>query len=758
MIPTLVSRRLAGGDDAGRGVPAHASVFEGSVAIGAATAAAPDRLQLALRGSGQALYVGLAEDAFVVASEPYGLVEETLDYVRMDGETPANPANPTASRGQLMVLDHRGRGHRGRHRAPGLRRHRAARLRRRRGHGRDHHPRHRPPPLRPLPAQGDHRGAEPPSARRCAASSSSATGRLRVVAGPRHAARRRCAARLREGRITPRAGHRPGHRVGGRLRASPGPSSRRSRASTSASSPLAATELSGFHLRADMSNTLVVAISQSGTTTDTNRTVDLVRSRGASVVAVVNRRNSDLTDKADGVLYTSDGRDVEMSVASTKAFYSQVAAGFLLAHAIADEVLADPRYQHSDAAGAAAARGRSDLLAALRDMPDALEATMERRPAIAAAAQQLAPSKRYWAVVGSGADQVAAAGDPDQALGALLQVHRLRHHRGQEAHRPLVRAAHPRVRHRPVRLQRRRRGQGGGDLPGPQGHADRHRHRGRGALHRRAAGPHRARRRTPARLRPRRHGRPPLRLRGRAWPSTPRPRPLREARAAIEQLRRRRRRRRRRAHGRAGARSSSRSCTAGSTACARACTTATSRPAPPSASPRCSATPPASPRSSATRSSTASSARPASSSTTSSRRSPPASTSSTRPIDAIKHQAKTVTVGISRSDEGALAGPAGARGARGRRRPRPAELPHAAHRSPSLDPAVAEVIGFTRYRIEGRIATARRHHRGGRPGRHLARPPAAHRGEPVAAGHQAPRGRSSARSPSPSGAATVAPW
>ena len=36
-----------------------------------------------------------------------------------------------------------------------------------------------------------------------------------------------------------------------------------------------ATELSGFGLRDDMSDTLVVAISQSGTTTDTNRTVDL---------------------------------------------------------------------------------------------------------------------------------------------------------------------------------------------------------------------------------------------------------------------------------------------------------------------------------------------------------------------------------------------------------------------------------------------------------------------------------------------------
>ena len=97
-----------------------------------------------------------------------------------------------------------------------------------------------------------------------------------------------------------------------------------------------ATELSGFGLTTDMSDTLVVAISQSGTTTDTNTTVDLARARGASVIAIVNRRNSDLVDRSDGVLYTSDGRDVEMSVASTKAFYAQVAAGFLLATALAD--------------------------------------------------------------------------------------------------------------------------------------------------------------------------------------------------------------------------------------------------------------------------------------------------------------------------------------------------------------------------------------------------------------------------------------
>ena len=62
-----------------------------------------------------------------------------------------------------------------------------------------------------------------------------------------------------------------------------------------------------------MADTLVVAISQSGTTTDTNRTVDMVKERGAHTLAIVNRRDSDITFKVDGVMYTSSGRDIEMS-------------------------------------------------------------------------------------------------------------------------------------------------------------------------------------------------------------------------------------------------------------------------------------------------------------------------------------------------------------------------------------------------------------------------------------------------------------
>jgi glucosamine--fructose-6-phosphate aminotransferase (isomerizing) len=79
-----------------------------------------------------------------------------------------------------------------------------------------------------------------------------------------------------------------------------------------------------------MSDTLVVAISQSGTTTDTNRTVDMVKLPRRPHPGHRQPRDSDLTFKVDGVVYTSSGRDIEMSVASTKAFYSQIVAGALL--------------------------------------------------------------------------------------------------------------------------------------------------------------------------------------------------------------------------------------------------------------------------------------------------------------------------------------------------------------------------------------------------------------------------------------------
>ncbi len=76
-------------------------------------------------------------------------------------------------------------------------------------------------------------------------------------------------------------------------------------------------------------NTLVVAISQSGETTDTLAAVEAAREFGGKVLAVTNTRGSLITREADAVLLTKAGP--EICVASTKTFVAQVAALDLLA-------------------------------------------------------------------------------------------------------------------------------------------------------------------------------------------------------------------------------------------------------------------------------------------------------------------------------------------------------------------------------------------------------------------------------------------
>jgi glucosamine--fructose-6-phosphate aminotransferase (isomerizing) len=79
--------------------------------------------------------------------------------------------------------------------------------------------------------------------------------------------------------------------------------------------------------------TLVVAISQSGETTDTLAAVEITHTFGGRVLAVTNTQGSLITREADAVLLTKAGP--EIAVASTKAFLAQVAALYLLALGLA---------------------------------------------------------------------------------------------------------------------------------------------------------------------------------------------------------------------------------------------------------------------------------------------------------------------------------------------------------------------------------------------------------------------------------------
>ena len=79
---------------------------------------------------------------------------------------------------------------------------------------------------------------------------------------------------------------------------------------------------------------LVIGITQSGETADTLAAMNLARSRGATVLAVTNARGSQATRDADGVLYTRAG--LEVGVAATKTFVSQVAVMYLLGLRLAE--------------------------------------------------------------------------------------------------------------------------------------------------------------------------------------------------------------------------------------------------------------------------------------------------------------------------------------------------------------------------------------------------------------------------------------
>ncbi len=80
---------------------------------------------------------------------------------------------------------------------------------------------------------------------------------------------------------------------------------------------------------------LVIGITQSGETADTLAAMRLARERGARVLAITNVMGSQATRDADAVLFTRAG--IEIGVAATKTFVSQVAAMYLLGLWLAQE-------------------------------------------------------------------------------------------------------------------------------------------------------------------------------------------------------------------------------------------------------------------------------------------------------------------------------------------------------------------------------------------------------------------------------------
>ena len=95
-----------------------------------------------------------------------------------------------------------------------------------------------------------------------------------------------------------------------------------------------ASEGSLRNLKPDMSDTALFVIAQSGTTRDTNVFAELSKQRNCKVISFLNKRNGDIFFIADETFYIGDGRDVEMSVPSTKTYHAHIILGTIFLSAL----------------------------------------------------------------------------------------------------------------------------------------------------------------------------------------------------------------------------------------------------------------------------------------------------------------------------------------------------------------------------------------------------------------------------------------
>ncbi|MDX2154615.1 MAG: SIS domain-containing protein [Bryobacteraceae bacterium] len=101
----------------------------------------------------------------------------------------------------------------------------------------------------------------------------------------------------------------------------------------------------------DLREALVVAISQSGESTDTNVVLERARAAGALTVGVTNEAESTMARLAEHVFLVRAGR--EKSVAATKTYTGQLLAFYLLAWALGGRIALEDLERLPDLAAAA---------------------------------------------------------------------------------------------------------------------------------------------------------------------------------------------------------------------------------------------------------------------------------------------------------------------------------------------------------------------------------------------------------------------
>ncbi|MFC1857175.1 SIS domain-containing protein [Thermodesulfobacteriota bacterium] len=400
IIPIQIQKYVRIGCDMAEAFRRAVNDFEGSHAISMHTDLCPGKIFLAQKGSGQAVFVGLGDEHYMPTSEVYGFVEETSRYLKMDGEMIIEGPNGK-TQGQIYILDQETSGE-----LDGIQ-----------AMFYDGTPwqingqdiKQTEITSRDIDRQGYYHYFLKEISESPVSVEKTLQNRWKI----KDEEQKQLTIALDE-KVVPRAIQKAleENRIQRIFVVGQGTAGIAASACSDILnyylddpflqiSAMKASELSGFKVgeQADgnsMRNTLVIAITQSGTTTDTNRAVEMVKERGAYTMGIVNRRDSDVTFKVDGVLYTSSGRDIEMSVASTKAFYSQIIAGALLGLYI---TTLRGRRSHAFV---------TEEIRRLLEIPSHMRKILTMHHTIAESAKRLAVTKTYWATVGSGPNKASA--------------------------------------------------------------------------------------------------------------------------------------------------------------------------------------------------------------------------------------------------------------------------------------------------------------------------------------------------------------
>jgi len=140
-------------------------------------------------------------------------------------------------------------------------------------------------------------------------------------------------------------------------------------------------------------DTLVIVVSQSGETADTLAALREARRNGARVLAITNVVGSSVAREADDVLITWAGP--EIAVASTKAYTSQLVAFYLFGIYLAQTL------------GTVEQPAISEILAAMQQLPEQVEAVLEQAAVLKQVAESVAVHKNLF-FIGRGVDYAVA--------------------------------------------------------------------------------------------------------------------------------------------------------------------------------------------------------------------------------------------------------------------------------------------------------------------------------------------------------------